>query len=386
MPQVREGATVRFIHTADLQLGMARQFLDADAGTRYAQARIDVLRTIARVAADRGAQFVIAAGDVFETNRVGPRTVRRALEAMGEIQVPVLLLPGNHDPLDAGSVYRSPTFERSRPANVVVLDGKEPVRPVPGVEVLGAPWMSKRPLQDLVNAACSPLEPRLGIVRVVVGHGVVDQPFQLDNPAAIRLADLEDVVRSGCVQYVALGDRHSKTDIGSTGRIWYSGSPEPTAYDETEPGFVLLADVDHETCTVTPEPVAAWRFVQETFELHDDADLDTLAKWFQDQAAKDRTVVRLTLAGMVSLSQHARLQALIDEAREVFGAVEDWDPTRELLIRPEDDDFADLRLTGFAQKAVEHLREIATTDGPDRGTAREALALLVRQARRRAEA
>ncbi len=30
---------VRFIHTADLQLGMTRRFLDEDAQARYAQAR-----------------------------------------------------------------------------------------------------------------------------------------------------------------------------------------------------------------------------------------------------------------------------------------------------------------------------------------------------------
>mgnify|MGYP003513362825 CR=1 FL=1 len=41
---------VRFIHTADLQLGMTRRFLDADAQARYAQARIDALVSIGALA------------------------------------------------------------------------------------------------------------------------------------------------------------------------------------------------------------------------------------------------------------------------------------------------------------------------------------------------
>ena len=100
--------TVRFIHTADLQLGMTRYFLDADAQARYAQARIDALTSIGVMAAAEDAEFVVVAGDVFETNRVRPRTVGRALEAMATIPVRVFLLPGNHDPLDAATVYRSP--------------------------------------------------------------------------------------------------------------------------------------------------------------------------------------------------------------------------------------------------------------------------------------
>jgi hypothetical protein len=103
-----EVPTVRFIHTADLQLGMTRRFLDADAQARYAQARIDGLTAIGRMAAAERAAFVVVAGDVFETNRVRPRTVGRALEAMASIPVPVFLLPGNHDPVGYKNSIRQP--------------------------------------------------------------------------------------------------------------------------------------------------------------------------------------------------------------------------------------------------------------------------------------
>ena len=56
----------------------------------------------------------------------------------------------------------------------------------------------------------------------------------------IGLRGVEERISAGLVHYVALGDRHSTTNVGSTGRIYYSGAPEPTDYDETEPGNVLV--------------------------------------------------------------------------------------------------------------------------------------------------
>jgi hypothetical protein len=65
-------------------------------------------------------------------------------------EVTFYLLPGNHDPLDAASVFRSRAFTTDQPANVVVLDGAGPVAVAPGVELIAAPWSSKHPLTDLV--------------------------------------------------------------------------------------------------------------------------------------------------------------------------------------------------------------------------------------------
>ena len=99
--------TIRFVHTADWQLGMTRRYLSGEAQARFSQARVDAIRRIGVVAKEEDAAFIVVAGDVFETNQVEPKTVRRTLEALSEVSVPVYLLPGNHDPLDAASVYRS---------------------------------------------------------------------------------------------------------------------------------------------------------------------------------------------------------------------------------------------------------------------------------------
>ena len=55
----------------------------------------------------------MVSGDVFDANQLAPRVISQSLEAMRAIGVPTYLLPGNHDPLDAASVYRVRYFPRN---------------------------------------------------------------------------------------------------------------------------------------------------------------------------------------------------------------------------------------------------------------------------------
>jgi len=371
--------SVRFVHSADWQLGMTRRFLSAEAQARFSQARIDAIRRLGALAADHDARFIVVCGDVFETNQVAPQTVRRAIDALASVPVPVFLLPGNHDPLDAGSIFRSPTFAHGQPANVTVLEDAAPraVPGVPGVEVVGAPWLSKRPLSDLVADACGALVPVAGVRRVMVAHGAAEISF--DNPAAIRVEDAEAALADGRIAYLALGDRHSTTPVGATGRIWYAGAPEPTDYDELDSGNALLVELrDDGGCDVARLRTGTWRFARERFDLDGPGGIDALAAWLEALSPKDRTMVKLTLVGTVSLSANARLQALLEHHRDLFAAIEQWERHMDLVVRPDDDDFADVELTGFAAQALDSLRVGASGAGPDADAARDALALLVR--------
>ncbi|MDR1151596.1 MAG: metallophosphoesterase, partial [Bifidobacteriaceae bacterium] len=148
---------MRFIASGDWQLGMAARFLDDQARPRFVQARFDAVREIGRLAQERGAAFVVVCGDVFESNQLDRQIVSRTFEALRGFTVPVVLLPGNHDPLDAASIYDSPAFTSGVPDQVHVLRDSEPFEVVPGVEIVGAPWFSKRPERDLVADACAAL-------------------------------------------------------------------------------------------------------------------------------------------------------------------------------------------------------------------------------------
>jgi DNA repair exonuclease SbcCD nuclease subunit len=342
----------RFLHTSDWQLGMRRHFLDEEALPRFMQARLDAIGTLGRLATEQECEFIIVAGDVFESNQIDRRTVRRALEELAVLPVPVYLLPGNHDPHDAASLYRSDEFRRRRADHVFVLEGRAEVRP--GLEIVGRAWRSKEPPGDPL----SDLVP--GPLRICVAHGSIFEPnVQLDREA------FERALAAGTIHYVALGDRHSTTEVAP--RIWYSGAPEPTSYRETDAGHALVVDLARE-CVVERHPVGRWQFVERTCELDSLADIDAVARWLDGRAGKDCTIVKLRIEGALGLRARARLDDVLELNRDLFAAIEVRDD--DLALLP--DDLGELGLAGFAKATADRL---AASHDP---AARDALALLFR--------
>lgn len=371
---------MRFLHTSDWQLGMTRHYLTGEAQARFSQARLDAIATMADVARARGCAFVVVAGDVFETNQPDARTVARALDQLQRFAVPVYLLPGNHDPYDPSSIYRSAAFLDRCPDHVEVLADGVPRRPVPGVEVVGAPWTSKEPVRDLVADACEAGEAD-GVVRVVVGHGSVPEVSgSFDAAGSIALDRVEAAVTAGRVGYLALGDRHSCTEIGDTGRVWFSGAPEPTSYAERDAGTALVVDLGAERVEVERVAVGTWTFHEIAAAVDSDRDLDGLEARLDAIPDASRSIVKIKLHGTLNLTQAARLDALLADRAELFGALEHPARHRDVAVRASDDDVAELPLTGYAAAACDALRVAATDDDERAQVAADALALLLRLA------
>ncbi len=352
---------VTFLHTADWQIGMTRRWLQGEAQARFADARVGAIRRLGAIAVEQGCEFVVVCGDVFESNQLSGQTVRRALEALREVPVPVYLLPGNHDPLDAVSIYRLPLFRQECPAHVHVLDTAGPVTIAEGVELVAAPWESKHPGADLVGAALSEVGPADGTVRILVGHGAVDllDPDR-DNPATIRLGPVEQALAAGRIHYLALGDRHSRTEVGDTGAVWYSGTSEVTDPREEAPGDVLVVRVqDGSPPQVVPHHVGTWDFRVISRELGTAADVAALDAELSALPRKDRTVVRLALRGTLGLAEHARLTGLLSGHGEVLAALHDWDRHTDLAVVADVQELSTLGLGGFVATAAEEIRGLA---------------------------
>lgn len=365
---------VRFLHTADWQIGMTRHYLQGEAQARFAAARIDAITRLGVLAGEQDCEFVVVCGDIFETNQLSRQTVGRALEALASVPVPVFLLPGNHDPLDPLTIYRSPQFLRDRPEHVHVLTQAAPVEVREGVELIPAPWTGKHPEHDLVGAAVtaalggermpSPASPHP--VRIVVGHGAVDvlDPDRV-NRAAIAVAPLETELAAGRIHYVALGDRHSRTSVGATGAIWYSGAPEVTSFREEFPGEVLIVDVDHDRPPVVrPVHVGRWTYRSLEREVNTAADVAGLARELAATADKDRTVLRLALRGVLGVADHSALTELLEEQGEVFASLSLWERHTSLRASADGAELAELGLGGFLGAAAEEMHAQAAEEMP----------------------
>ena len=240
--------------------------------------------------------------------------------------------------------------------------------------MIPAPWPNKHPDTDLVDAACQGLGPA-DAVRIVVGHGAIDSISPSpDDAKLISLDQLEESIKAGLIHYVALGDRHSTTEVGTSGRVWYAGAPEPTDYSETGPGQVLVVELDAYHINVATRHVGTWRFVRGEWPLSGREDTDALEEWLAGLDDKDRTVVTVSLVGQVSVAQKARLDDVLDHYADLLAALEIWEGRTDLVVLPDAADLDHFGLSGFAGEALADLREIAES-GEEALTARDALAL-----------
>ena len=120
-----------FLHSADWQIGKPyARVQDPDKRARLRQARIDVISRIGALIPACKASFVLVAGDLFDSPTPSNSDVSAVCQAIGKLEIPVLVIPGNHDHGAPGSVWHSPFFmaeQQRRAANLRVLLDRQPI-------------------------------------------------------------------------------------------------------------------------------------------------------------------------------------------------------------------------------------------------------------------
>jgi len=373
-----EDMQIRFIHSSDWQLGMTRAFLSDEASARFSQDRIGAISKLGALATEHKAEFIIVAGDVFESNQLSKQTLARALDALEALPVPIFLLPGNHDPLDGASIFLTKAFQSAN-NHIIVLREMQPVAVpnLPGVEIVGAPWRTKHPNSDLCNDLMQTLEPVTGVVRIAVAHGQVDKLSpDPTRPEVIELAGVEQAIKDKKLHYLGLGDRHSVTDVGNTGRVWYSGAPVATAFDEVDANQALLVEIDtSDTCVVERLRVGTWSFVAAQRALNGPDDLAGFEKWLSDMSNKECTAVKVGFEGSINLATAAALDGLMETKAELFASLNRRERTTDLAVVPDEFDQDSVSLSGYAR---ETWNELLTMAQQDDHAAQDALRLLYR--------
>lgn len=369
---------IRFIQSSDWQLGMTRAFLTDEASARFSQDRINAISRLGELAKVREAGFIIVAGDVFESNQLSRQTLMRTLDALEGLPVPIFLLPGNHDPLDGASIFLTREFLNAG-SHIHVLRDMQPVAvpDLPNVQIVGAPWRTKHPNADLCKELADSLDSASGVVRIAVAHGQVDTLSpDASRPEVIQLHIAELAIKENRFHYLGLGDRHSVTDVGATGRIWYSGAPVATAFDEVDANKALLVDVDADgTCGVEALQVGNWRFLQAERAMNGEEDLADFSKWLNGLSDKECTAIKVGFRGSINLATAAAFDELMETKAELFASLRRRERTTDLAVVPDELDQDSVSLSGYAKETWDELIEMARNHDE---AAQDALRLLYR--------
>ncbi|BAU95549.1 DNA repair exonuclease [Corynebacterium suranareeae] len=376
--------TVKFLHSSDLQIGMTRWFLSDEAQARFDDDRIRAIEKIGEVARDNDCEFIVLAGDVFEHNSLEQRTTGRALEALRSLKLPVYLLPGNHDPLTADSLfYRAKDIE-----GVTILSDNSVHQISPGVEIVGAPLLQKTASSDLVADALADLEPTENI-RIAVGHGQAEARTTDHRADLIDLKAVESKLADGTIDYLALGDTHSAQPVGNSGKVWFSGAPETTDFHDLDPdrvggevnsGKVLIVNATKAHVEVKEVEVGKWTFHAFSRDISSMADVEEFLQTLRDYPDKSRTVIKYGLRGTITLEQNRILEEGIAELEDVFASLKPRERTTDLVLEPGEHDLEYLEMMGYAADVLRVLSDsVVSGNAPEED--RDALNLLFRLSR-----
>ena len=99
-----ERKPLRIVHTSDVHLGAYAGSGDAKWNARRELMELTFERVI-DLANETNADALLIAGDFFDNDRVPEETVIFAAETIRRFRGQTFVIPGNHDPMDPGSIY-----------------------------------------------------------------------------------------------------------------------------------------------------------------------------------------------------------------------------------------------------------------------------------------
>jgi DNA repair exonuclease SbcCD nuclease subunit len=204
------------VHTSDLHLDHRAAPSGESDGARTLAL---VLATARRVGADK----VLLAGDTFDSHRQPAELVDRVAGMVAAAALPVVLLPGNHDPIVPEAVYHR--IALAGVANLHILGmthGEALVFPELDLEVWGRPH---RTYGDMIPF--EQVRPRRTRWQIAMGHGhYVALPDRSTRYRPSWLIGEDELAATRC-DYVALGHWNCAANVGN-GAVpaFYSGSPE----------------------------------------------------------------------------------------------------------------------------------------------------------------
>jgi DNA repair exonuclease SbcCD nuclease subunit len=169
------------------------------------------------------ADLVILAGDTFECHRLPGELIERAATVIARARMPVVMLPGNHDPAVAEAVYHHRALAGVANLHVLgVANDAAVVFEALDLEIWGRPHLDYRDMIPFETVL-----PRRTRWQIATAHGhYVPEPDRSTRLRPSWLIGDAELAATGA-DYVALGhwNRAVKVGGGATA-AYYCGSPE----------------------------------------------------------------------------------------------------------------------------------------------------------------
>jgi DNA repair exonuclease SbcCD nuclease subunit len=291
---------MRLLHFADLHLDSPFTWAGPEVGRARRRALRQVLQRICALAAQEQVDALVCAGDLYENERLTPDTAHFVAECFNDVEVPVLLAPGNHDWLGAQSLYA--TADWAPNVHVFTSAQLQAFELTQGFTFWGAAHQAPAKTPGMLEH----FRVDRGGVNVAVFHGSEQGAFRWQDSGKVPHAafDASQIPQAG-LDHALLGHFHSpRHDPLYT----YPGNPDPLTFGEQGTRGAVLVTVGQDG-TVTQQTMDV--SVSTLTDLRVDVTGAQHSHQIQElarSALADLTgIVRLTLHGDVAEDVDVRL-------------------------------------------------------------------------------
>lgn len=354
---------MKIVHLSDLHLG--RKSAGDPAGAR----RLNALRQANSRFSELSPEAILVAGDVFDSPQVDRAVVAQAAKVFNSTKkqngepIPVVLIPGNHDPSEAMTLWE--TFQKHLSAESAVRLVLEPelihlgngnlvVEAYPCETRYSAepPWSKRLDVSKIGNH----------VIRVVLAHGTLQGgPVPEGESDAYPFTEAEAV--SLGADYVALGHFHGVYPAWDGGEemersVCYSGTHQPDQFN-TDSGWAIVVVLENgrparlSRCRLS---TSQWSAI----DINGPTDIERLAALQGDvEQSPDPSdfVIRVNVRGNVKLREEDALRVeQIEENLRALGAYVERQGEFQTLIDVESLDLDGLP-SGAVKEALLSLKE-----------------------------
>lgn len=319
--------TLRFVHAADLHLDSPFRGIGSGSAAlkqRLQSATLGAFRRVVDHTIHSKADFLVIAGDVYDSKDRNLRALvsfRNEMERLGEHDIAVFIVHGNHDPLNGwGSGFQLPS-------NVVTFGGRADTesfirRGREVAQITGVSYTRER-VTDNLAALLTPGDGAgysIAILHANIGHQ--------SGHADYAPANVEDLIAAG-FDYWALGHVHTRSVLATDpAMIVYPGNTQGRNPRESGARGFYQVDVDtHGRTHLTFIETSVVRWIHLQLSIAHMSSMDQLvdamlAKARESQMAFDGlTVARCTITGNGSLHRDLQRDQMSEELAEVLGSV-----------------------------------------------------------------
>jgi DNA repair exonuclease SbcCD nuclease subunit len=208
-------AEIVLVHSSDLHVD------DNPTQGPYGADGTAGLRAVLRAAREVDAGYVLLVGDIFDNNRQKPAIIDRCVSLLYEVGRPVIVLPGNHDPLTDDSVWRRGGLDGIPHVHVLGLTHDSAVHfPDHDLEVWGHAHTDYGNMVPLRAP-----RPRRARWHITLAHGHYEDDGAVPLRPSWLISNAE--IEATHADYLALGHWNRAAKVGQ-GAVpaYYSGSPD----------------------------------------------------------------------------------------------------------------------------------------------------------------